>query len=120
MRNRKGGFSLLEVLLAILLLGTGLVALLQVVNAGLFVGGQNEDMIIAANLVQEKIEESRNALFSSVVSEEKAVVSGFPAFNRQVDVTPPQTGLKQVSVTAYWSARNAETSTNMVTYVSDI
>lgn len=119
-RNKKAGFSLLEVLLAILLLGTGLVALLQVVNTGLFVGGQNENTIIAANLVQEKIEESRNASFSSVVSEAKAVVSGFPAFNRQVDVTTLQSGLKQVSVTVYWFAKNTETNTNMVTYVSDI
>ena len=107
-------------MLAILLFGTGLVFLLQIVNTGLFVGGQNEDTVIAANLAQEKIEESRNAAYAVIVSEAKAVVTGFPVFQRQVDVTTPQAGLKQISVTVYWFAKNTETSTNMVTYVSDV
>lgn len=108
-------------MLTILLFGTGLAMLLQVVGTGLFVGGQNEDTIIAANLVQEKIEELRNAAYSTIASEVKAAVSGFSAFERQVDVTTlPVTGLKQISVTVYWFAKAAETSTNMVTYVSDI
>lgn len=119
-RSRKGGFSLLEVMLAILLFGTGLVFLLQIVNTGLFVGGQNEDTVIAANLAQEKIEESRNAAYAAIVSEAKTAVIGFPAFQRQVDMTTLQTGLKQISVTVYWYAKSAEMSTNMVTYVSDI
>lgn len=114
------GFSLLEVMLTIILFGTGLAMLLQVVSTCLFVGGQNEDTIIAANLVQEKIEELRNAAYSTIASEVKAAVTGFSAFERQVDVTIPQTGLKQISVTVYWFAKAAETSTNMVTYVSDI
>lgn len=116
----KKGFTLLEVILAIVLLGTGLAVLLQVVSTGLFAGGQNEDTIIAANLIQEKIEELRNATYSTIASEDKAAVSGFSAFNRKVDVTTPQTGLKQVSVTVYWFAKADEMNTNMVTYVSDI
>lgn len=108
-------------MLTIVLFGTGFAMLLQVVSTGLFVGGQNEDTIIAANLVQEKIEELRNAAYAAIASEVKAAVSDFPAFERQVDVTTlPVTGLKQISVTVYWFAKAAETSTNMVTYVSDI
>jgi len=118
--SHKGGFSLLEVMLAILLFGAGFAFLLQIVSTGLFVGGQNEDTVIAANLAQEKIEELRNATYAAVVSEVKAIVAGFPAFNRKVDVTTPQTGLKQISVTVYWFAKAAEVNTNMVTYVSDI
>ena len=123
-RNRKGGFSLLEVMLAILLFGTGLVFLLQIVNTGLFVGGQNEDTVIAANLAQEKIEELRNDAYADLVSETPAVaVPGFPAFTREVSVgdsTPAQTGLKEVSVKVNWAAKNSVMTTTMVTYVSDI
>ena len=116
-------------MLAVLLLGTGLVALIQVVNTGLFLGSQNEDAIIAANLAQEKTEECRNALYSAVASEAKGVITyqtvpatadpRYAAFRRQVDVTTPQTNLKQVSVTVYWFANSSEVSTNMVTYVSN-
>lgn len=121
-RNLKeGGFSLLEVLLAILLLGTGLAVLLQIISTGLFAGSQNEDEIVATYLAQEKVEELRNALYSSIVAEPKAVVdSFFPAFSRQVAFTTPQTGLKQITVTVYWFAGKTETSLQMVTYVSDI
>ena len=107
-------------MLAILLFGTGLVFLLQIMNTGLFVGGQSEDTVIAANLAQEKIEEARNAVYTAIASEPKAVVTGFPGFQRRVDVTTPQTDLKQISVTVYWPAKNTETSTSMVTYVSNV
>lgn len=119
-RATNKGFSLLEVMLAVLLFGTGLVFLLQVVSTGLFVGGQNENTVIAANLAQEKIEELRNASYASIADEVKAVVTGFSAFQRSVVVTTPQTSLKQISVTVYWFAKADEMNTNMVTYVSDV
>lgn len=119
--GRKGGFSLLEVMLAILLLGTGLAFLLQVISMGLFAGGENEDEIIAINLAQEKTEELRNALYSGISQDSPPVtVSGFTAFTREILVTTPQTGLKQVSVNIYWNAGHGQTSLAMVTYVSDV
>lgn len=119
-RSRKRGFSLLEILLAILLLGIGLAVLLQVVSTGLFAGGVNEDEIVAVNLIQEKIEEDRNANFSSVVTEAKAAVPGFSAFSRQVDMTTPQTDLKQLVVTVYYTVGSSEISTSVTTYISNV
>jgi prepilin-type N-terminal cleavage/methylation domain-containing protein len=123
-RSAKKGFSLLEVMLAILLLSTGLVALIQVVNTGLFIGGQNEYTVIAANLAQEKIEELRNTTYTELASETPAVaVTDFPEFTREVlvgDSTPAQTGLKEISVNVNWYAKSSLMTTSMVTYVSDI
>ena len=118
-RSHKA-FSLLEVLLAIVLLGTGLAALLQIVNTGLFASSMNEDEIIASNLIQEKIETLKNTAYSGISDEAKAAVTGFPAFTRQVTIPPPQASLKQISVTVYWYARSTEMNKDMVTYVSDI
>lgn len=121
MRNREGGFTLLEVLLTILLLGTGFAAILQVMSAGLLAGGANENEIIAANLVQEKIEELRNTQYSSIAEETPPViVTGFPAFTREVLVTTPQTDLKQITVKVYWFVKSVQTNLTMVTYASDI
>lgn len=111
-------------MLALLLFGTGLVFLLQVVNTGLFVGSVNENEVIAANLAQEKMEEFRNKTYANMISETPAVaVLGFPAFTREVlvdDLSPAQTGLKKITVNMSWSAKNSMMTTTMVTYVSDI
>ena len=115
----KKGFTLLEVLLAVLLFSAGFVALLQIINMGLFASGQNEDEIVALYLAQEKIEELDNSSFSSISSESKAPVNGFPAFSRQVAVSTPQSNLDQITVTVYWYAKGTETSFAMVTYVSN-
>ncbi|MBI5124006.1 MAG: hypothetical protein HZA72_01145 [Candidatus Omnitrophica bacterium] len=107
-------------MLAILLLGTGFALLLQVVSTGLFAGGVNEDELVAANLAQEKIEELRNTQYAGIVQETPAVaVAGFPAFTREVLVSTPQTGLKQITVNVYYYVKNTQTSTTIVTYVSD-
>ena len=116
----KRGFTLLEILLTVVLLVTGTVALLQVVSSGISAGGADESGLIAVNLAQDKIEEKRAADFSSIVNEAKLAVSGYPAFSREVVVTTPRTGLKQVSVNVYWTAKSVESTAGLVTYVSDV
>ena len=119
MRNKEGGFSLLEVLLAILLLGTGLAFLLQVVSAGLFAGGQNEDEIVATYLAQEKIEELRNySSIASISPGTEPAVQYFPAFSRQVAVDKTtQQNLAIITVTVSWYGGKPIV---MVTYVSNL
>ena len=120
-RNKEGGFTLLEVMLAILLLGTGFAVLLQVVSTGLSASGVNENEIIAVNLAQEKIEELKNTLYASITDETPPVaVTGFPAFTREVLVTTPQANLKEITVKVYWYVKSTQTNLTMVTYVSDI
>ncbi len=113
------GFTLLEVLIAVVLFSAGFIILLEIISAGLFVGGQNEDEITALYLAQEKIEELKNASFASIAAEAKAAVSGFPALSRQVAISTPQSNLDQITVTVYWYAKDTETSFTMVTYVSN-
>lgn len=120
-RSTTRGFSLLEVLLAILLFGTGFVFLLQTISTGLFAGSVSENDVIAANLAQEKAEEVRNTAFASIASQTPASqVTSFPAFTREVLVTTTQAGLKQITVNVYWYARNIQTSFSVVSYVSDV
>jgi type IV pilus assembly protein PilV len=120
-RTTRKGFSLLEVLLALVLFGTGFAVLLQIISTGLFAGSVNENEVVAANLAQERIEELRNTDYASIADELSAsAVTGFTGFTRQARVTVPQTGLKQVTVYVYWYVRNTQTSMNMVTYISDV
>ncbi|MDP3804344.1 MAG: prepilin-type N-terminal cleavage/methylation domain-containing protein [Candidatus Omnitrophota bacterium] len=116
----KKGFTLLEVLIAVLIMGSGLVFLLQALSSGLFTGGINENELVGINLAQEKMELIRNSSYAGVVSEAKAAIPGFSAFSRQVAFTTPITDLKQVTVTVYWFNKATEISTSLVTYVSNL
>ncbi|MCX5713549.1 MAG: hypothetical protein NT033_01800 [Candidatus Omnitrophica bacterium] len=113
-------FTLLEVLLAVVLLTLGLVSIITSLNVGLFAGGVNEEELLAVNLLREKAEEVRNANYSSIASEVKATVTELFQFSREVIVTIPQTNLKQVQVKVYWFAKGTETNLNLTTYVSNI
>lgn len=115
-----GGFTLLEILLSIVFFATAFLAVLEAMNIGLFASGTNQDELIAINLAQEKMEEIRNTAFDDIEDDARAAVSGFAAFEREVEVTIPQSGLKLVNVNVYWTVRGDELSANLVTYVSGI
>jgi len=118
MRRSHRGFALLELLLTILLLTSGLVALFEVMSLGLFAAGDNENSLVALDLAAEKMEEIRSEAYAGVADEAKAMVSGFPVFQRDVVVTTPQTSLKEVTVTVYWNTKSDELNVSLVTYVS--
>ena len=116
----KRGFTLLELLLTLLLITSSFVALSAAVSSGLFASADNESILVATRLTQEKMEELKNKRYASVAAEAKAAVTGFSAFQRDVTVSVPQSDLKQVTVTVYWTMKGDELSTNLVTYVSNI
>ena len=114
------GFTLLEVLLAVLLVAVGFVALSQAFSLGLFASGNNESLLVGTHLAQEKMEEIRNKSYANVTNETRTAVSGFSAFDREVVVSTPSANLKQVNVSVYWLNKDDELNTSLVTYVSNI
>ena len=118
--SRNKGFTLLEVMMAVVLMVSGFLSLSWAMSVGLFAGGDNENTLIAINLAQEKMEEIRNKSYANALNEAKAAVSGFSSFQREVAVSTVQGGLKEVDVNVYWYVKSAEASVGLVSYVSDI
>ncbi len=116
---KAGGFTLLEVLLALLLVTVGSLALSQAFSLGLFASADDESLLVSTQLAQEKMEEIRNKSYASIANETRAAVSGFSGFEREVVVSTPLTSLKQVSVNVYWFNKASELSTSLVTYASN-
>ena len=112
----KKGFTILEVLIATLLVGLGMFAIMEAFNRGYLGVGQVEDYSLALSLTQERIEQIRDTAYASVSSAAKAVVSGFPDFQQAVTVTTPKTNLKQVVVTTYWNVPNGENNVALTSY----
>lgn len=119
MISSNKAFSLLEILVALFIFTVGVVAVVRLFGEGLAVSVDAENTSIASILSRQRLEELRNLDFDTgVVSEAKADVAGFTGFQRQVTVTTPQTDLKQVTVTTYWTAKGGEVSTPLTTYLS--
>jgi len=119
MRLGKGGFTLLEVLIAMALAAVGPVIMIGLFSTAFVSSIDPEKTNIAMNLAQGRLEEIRNLDFETeIVSEPKSEVSGFPEFQRSVTVTSPETDLKQVTVDVYWSFKGGESTTSLVTYLS--
>lgn len=114
------GFTLLEVLLAVLLFAGTFTVLAGAVSAGLSSGGDNESSLIAANLATEKMELLKRTSYANIANEAKATVTGFTPFSREVVVTTPVANLKQTTVTVYWTYKSSELSYSLVTYFSNL
>ena len=117
MRSNKSGFTLLETLIAILLLSIGATALIWAFSAGLFASTDADNVDLALNVAQAKMEEIKNTAYSSIVSVAKAASPGVSGFQQSVNMTVLYTGLKQVDVTVYWSPQGVETNVSLSTYI---
>ena len=121
--HRVSGFTLLEVMLALVLFAASTVAMVEVMQHAQSVTGDGESVLLATHLAQRRLEELRNTSYGSLTNESKATISspsGYSRFSRQVTVTTPYTNLKQVVVTVYWTAEGAETSISLQTYRSNV
>jgi len=116
---KRDGFTLLEVLIAIVLFAAGIIAVAGLFSAALVSGIDSENTGIAIALAEKRMEEIRNLNFDTgIIDEAKAAVPGFTGFQRSVAVTTPYADLKQVTVNVYWSYKGGETTTSFVTYIS--
>lgn len=101
MSRHEGGFTLIETIIVIVLLGAGMATILSVLAQGSRDVGLNSDTQIAARLLQEQIEEivtnRRNAssgtrfgfagINTTTYPTGPQPVTGFAAFNREVLIT---------------------------------
>ncbi len=119
MISSNKAFSLLEILVAIIIFTAGIIPMMGLFNMGLFGDLDAENTSMALALTQRRLEEMRNLNFDTgIVNESKAAVTGFSGFQREVIVTEPQTDLKQVTATTYWTAKANEVGVSLVTYIS--
>ena len=112
------GMTLLEVLIATVIFTVGVVAILSAFQTGMFASAEVENVDLALNLAQERME-SIKGIGYAFTGDAKGPVSGFPAFQRQAAVTVLQPNLKQIDVTVYWQTRGGETNVALTTYIAN-
>ncbi|MFH2137507.1 MAG: type II secretion system protein [Candidatus Omnitrophota bacterium] len=119
MRKTGNGFTLVEMLVTITILVTGVVVTLQMMSIGMFSSTVSENEIIALRLAQEKMEEIKDADYVGIngFSLSRTNLGGdFADFDRAVTVSGDP---KQVDVTVYWDAKGQEQNIVLTTLCSD-
>ena len=102
-RSRNSGFTLLEILLTLLLLAVGMTALSQAFSTGMLASTDIENVDLALNIAQAKMETLKNTSFASLASSGPTADATFSNFNVTVSVTG--TDPKQIDVTVSWNVQ---------------
>ena len=103
-RPSRGGFSMIELLVAMVILSTGLLGIGRLA-VGVIEGNlQSRDHGVATLLAQDRIEALKRPGGVAPATEGYGTLSGFPRFKRVTDIRPgvPEAGLSTVTVTVSW------------------
>ena len=128
-RITRKAFTLIELLIAIVLIVSGLIALMHVMSIGIFADSNLEYRLTALNLVNEKLEEIKNAGYSLASSETESSITGFSFIDNRtttagfvdanLNSTTADTGLKDVTVQVQWTQKGSQDSVGEETLIAD-
>jgi len=114
MKNRRG-FTLSELMIAVLILVIAIAALLATYVTCLFMNEANNNLVTAVNDVQYVLEEIKSLAYANIegyVPVQAQVTHLRPEQNEviQVSHTHPRANIIEVTVTATWQERNGRQS----------
>ena len=103
--SRQQGFSMIELLVAMLILSTALLGLGRVAIGVIQGNLRSRDHGVATFLAQDRIESLRGrGSVAAPTTEDYGTLPGFPGFKRVTEVLrdTPESGLSTVTVTVSW------------------
>ena len=109
--STEEGFTLIEIMIALVILSVGLVALAGLQVSAIKGNAFSKRMTTAVSIANEKLEKLKNSSYASIISESPIQVTitqpnqPSMAFTRQVIVVnnSPLTNMKTVNITVTWS-----------------
>ncbi len=124
---RQAGFTLLEVMVAVIVLGFGLLAIMHLFPIGLRASKISQDTTVASFLAQAKIEELRNTgwaqLSSGTTTENYGDITDYLQFKRVTTISDVDAvnnpKLKKVVVEVFYKPYGGERSVKLVTLFTD-
>ena len=116
--NKKTGFTLIELSIAIFLLTMGVLAVLTIFPMGSKVEKSTQVLAVAIQLEQGKMEEvlsqSYGAILVGSTTEDYGTISGFTPYKRVTEIgyydpvnatiTDSDSGIKMIEVTVFWES----------------
>lgn len=112
------GFTLLELMLALLIFSAGVITIVQAFNAGFLSSEDVSNVDLALNIAQAKMEEIKNTTFASLADSGPAADANFPNFNLTVNVAEGQNPMR-VDVTVNWNVKGGQANVSLATLVTN-
>ncbi len=116
LKNR--GFTLLEVLIALIILTIGVTAIIWAFSAGMYATTDVENVDLALNIAQAKMEQIKNTPFANLQDSGPTADPNFANFNVSVNVAEGQNPM-QVDVTVAWNVKGGSTNITLTTLVAN-
>lgn len=116
--RRSGGFTLLEVLVTVIVLTSGVIAVMWALNAGMYAATDAENVDLALAIAQARMEVVKNTPFAGLVDSGPAADPNFSAFSVTVSVAEGQDPMR-VDVTAAWNEKGGQSSLALTTLVTN-
>ncbi len=112
------GVSLIEVLLATVIISGGVIAVAQGFASGLLAYNDTQDTEQALNIAQAKMEEIKKTPFAALVDSGTAEDPRFSNFRVTVNVSEGQDPMR-VDVTVSWDVKGGESNLALTTLVTN-
>ncbi len=117
-RNTNHGFTLLEVLIALVIFTVGIIIIIMAFTSGLFASSDIENVDLALNIAQAKMEEVKNTPFAGLADSGPTQDPNFSNFNISVNVAEGQNPM-QVDVTVSWNTKGGQSNVTFTTLVAN-
>lgn len=117
-KRAAGGFSLIEVMVAMTFLGIGLLAVAQMVPSGMAGVTQARVRTNAVQAAQQRIDAFRAADFADVTAGAFSDSTGDYVLNWTITVDDPIPGMKRIDMTASWENVTGTKTVDMSTYLT--
>ncbi len=121
MRLKRKGFTLLEVLIALMVLTGGVLVITKAFSAGFVTSSENENIDLALNIAQEKIEELQSQSYSTLQStaDSSSAHSTFSSYTVAVDIDELSDPI-EINVTVSWIIKGSTDQVTLTTLKADV
>ena len=114
--GNHGGFTFIEVMIAMVVLGVGLLAIASMQITAIKGNGQASDITTATALIEEKLSGYKAMAYEDINDEEGE--DGIFSWTTTVENNIPANGLKTITVKSSWTAEGDAHSLAFATVVS--
>jgi len=105
-RNIQKGFSLIELMVAVVILAIAVLGIYQAYNISFTGMADARDRTVATNYVREAMEGIKNMDFDKIITQSRSYITGTKyKYEREV-IVQESTNLKKITTKVYWRNRN--------------